>query len=227
MPRNRSIGRPIILGMVGDSAAGKSTIAAGIAQILGPDRVTLLCTDDYHRHSRAERDANGLSALDPQANHLDIAEQHIRLLRAGEPILKPVYDHRAGTFAPPERVEPRDYILIEGLLGYATRAMRDCYDVKVYLEPDETLRRRWKIQRDCAERGYTEEMVLRSLDKRNRDAVDYVQPQRTFADIVVRFYPPDGRAGLLLSAGVEATQPMTGAPRSAMQQSGQQRRSEG
>ena len=145
----------MILGIVGDSAAGKTTLTSGIAAILGPDRVACICSDDYHRYSRAERARLELTALDPAANHLDIFEQHLRLLRQGQPVLKPVYDHRDGTLAAPQYVQPRPYMIVEGLLGYHSRAMRECYDVKLFLEPAEELRVRWKTQRDTAKRGYT------------------------------------------------------------------------
>ena len=191
MPFKR-ISRPIILGIVGDSAAGKTTLSAGIAQVLGPDRTVTICTDDYHRYDRKQRSENGISALDPAGNFIDILEQHIHLLRDGKPILKPIYNHHGGTLDAPEYVEPREYIILEGLLGYATRTMRDAYDVKVYLEPEEDLRVRWKVQRDCGKRGYTREQVLSSLEKRVTDSVDFIQPQRTFADMVVKFYPPEG-----------------------------------
>lgn len=190
MPRNRRVDRPIILGIVGDSAAGKTTLTAGIAHILGPERVVTICTDDYHRYSREERANNGISALDPRGNYIDILEQHIKQLREGHPILKPIYNHHGGTLDAPEYVVPKEYIILEGLLGYSTRAMRDCYDVKVFLEPVETLRVKWKIQRDTAKRGYTEAQVLESLKKREHDSADFIRPQRTFADIVVQFYPP-------------------------------------
>ena len=58
--------RPIILGIVGDSAAGKTTLTHGIAAILGPDRVATVCTDDYHRYGRKERAELGVTALDPR-----------------------------------------------------------------------------------------------------------------------------------------------------------------
>lgn len=186
----KRVGHPIILGVVGDSAAGKTTLTTGIAQILGWDRCITICTDDYHRHSRAERNQNGLSALDPRANYIDILEQHIHLLRKGQPILKPVYNHNGGYLDSPVYVEPKEYIIVEGLLGYSTRAIRDAYDVKVYLEPDEDLRVRWKILRDTAERGYTRDQVLTSLEKRRNDSAEHIQPQRTYADMVVRFFPP-------------------------------------
>lgn len=185
---------PIILGIVGDSASGKTTLTRGIAQILGADRVFTLCSDDYHKYSRARRAELGISALDPAANYIDIMEQHLEQLRQSRPILKPVYNHQAGTLDAPEYVEPQPYIIVEGLLGYATRRARDSYDVKIYLEPDEQLRVRWKMQRDMATRGYSREQVLRSLDKRRDDSPSYIHPQRTFADIVVKFSPPGDAA---------------------------------
>lgn len=194
MPDNREARHPIMLGIVGDSATGKTTLAAGVAKILGPDRVTTICTDDYHRYTRAERRARGVSALEPEANYLDIMEQHLRLLRRGEPILKPVYDHESGTIAPSVYVPPRPYVVVEGMLAYMTRGMRDCFDAKVYMEPDEDLRIRWKLHRDVSERSYTEAQVLEQLTQRQADRVRVIQPQRTFADIVISFYPPSENA---------------------------------
>jgi phosphoribulokinase len=185
MPKR--VDHPIILGIVGDSASGKTTLSAGVAQILGEAHCTVICTDDYHRYDRAQRAAVGLSALDPRANYIDVLEQHLRLLRGGEPILKPVYDHRRGTLEPPQYVRPKDFVIAEGLLGYATRAMRDCFDVKVYLDPEEELRRRWKLHRDTARRGYTREEVLFQLEQRQVHSQTFIHPQRTFADIVIRF----------------------------------------
>ncbi len=147
------VDHPIILGIVGDSASGKTTLAAGVAQILGEDRCTVMCTDDYHAFDRSERAKLGLSALDPRANYVDILEQHLRLLREGHAILKPLYDHARGTLERPVYLQPKDFVIAEGLLGYTTRAMRDCYDVKIYLDPIEDLRRKWKRRRDTTQRG--------------------------------------------------------------------------
>lgn len=188
------VSHPILLGIVGDSAAGKTTLSAGIAAILGPELVAVLCADDYHRYSRAQRAQLGITALHPDANYVDILEQHLQLLRQGRPVLKPVYNHHDGTLDPPEYVAPRDYIIVEGLLGYTTRAMRDCYDVKIYLEPDEALRVQWKCQRDTARRGYTREQVMEELRKREADTKAFIQPQRLFTDLVISFYPPNGAA---------------------------------
>lgn len=181
--------QPIILGIVGDSAAGKTTMTRGIAQILGEDNVTVICTDDYHRYDRQQRAQLGISALHPDCNYLDIMEQHLDLLRAGQPILKPIYNHDTGKFDPPEYIKPSQYVIVEGLLGYSTRGMRDRYDVMVYLAPPESLRATWKIKRDTRKRGYTEEQVLEQLRKREPDSEAFIRPQRQWADVIVTFYP--------------------------------------
>ena len=193
MPKR--VEHPIILGIVGDSASGKTTLSAGVAQILGEDRCTVLCTDDYHRYDRRERAEKGLSAIDPRANYLDILEQALRHLREGDSILKPIYDHRDGTFGRPKYVKPKEFVIAEGLLGYTTQGMRDCYDVKIYLDPDEDLRVKWKLHRDTTKRGYRREEVLASLEKRREDAPKYMHPQRTFADIVIHFQKPRSANG--------------------------------
>ncbi|MBW4541706.1 MAG: phosphoribulokinase [Myxacorys chilensis ATA2-1-KO14] len=182
--------RPIVLGIVGDSAAGKTTLTKGIAQVLGEENVTIICTDDYHKYDRVQRAELGITALHPDCNHLDIMEQHLALLQSGQPILKPVYSHQTGMFEAPLYVKPNKFIIIEGLLGYSTRAVQDCYDVKVYLSPPESLRAEWKVKRDTQKRGYTKEQVLAELAKREPDSEQFIRPQRSWADIIVSFCPP-------------------------------------
>lgn len=186
--------RRIILGIVGDSAAGKTTLTKGIAQILGEENVTVICTDDYHSYDREQRKEVGLSALHPDCNYLDVMQQHISLLRGGQPILKPIYNHDTGKFDPPEYIEPKKFVILEGLLGYYTQACRDAFDVKVYLAPPESLRATWKVKRDTRKRSYTEEQVLEALKKRESDSEAYIRPQREWADVVVSFYPPKEHA---------------------------------
>jgi phosphoribulokinase len=186
---NRKI---IMLGIAGDSAAGKTTLSQGIADALGHDQVTAICCDHYHKYNRAQRKELGISALSPEGNYVDIMEQHFRLLREGHPILKPVYNHSTGDFDPPEYIRPTKYVIVEGLLPFHTRIMRLCFDVKVYLNPPEALRHKWKIKRDTTKRGYTLEQVMSSLAGRADLSPKYIHPQRGWADMVVRFQPREG-----------------------------------
>lgn len=184
--------KPIMLAIVGDSAAGKTTFTDGVVALLGEERVATVCTDDYHRYDRARRRELDITPLDPDCNYVDIMAQHVRLLADGEPVLKPVYDHRNGEFTPPSYVVPRRFMVVEGLLGLSSKTMRDCYAVKVFLDPPEELRTEWKIRRDCTKRGYTPEQVMAELERREPDSGAFIRPQREHADIVIRFEPPDG-----------------------------------
>ena len=147
--------RPVMIAIAGDSAAGKTTLTRGLVDALGPDRMTAVCVDDYHRYDREERKGLPFTALHPDCNYVDITEQHLQLLATGHPILKPVYDHDTGKLARPELVVPKEFVVIEGLLPLHTKLECACFDVTVYLNPPEEIRREWKIKRDTAQRGYT------------------------------------------------------------------------
>lgn len=186
--------RPVLLAIAGDSAAGKTTLTAGLVEALGRDRCVSLCTDDYHRYDREQRRTLPFTALHPSCNYVDIMEQHLQLLATGQPILKPVYDHATGLLARPELVEPADVVIVEGLLPLHTKLARACFDVTVYLDPPEEIRRGWKVQRDTRKRGYTAEQVRSELDRREAESEAFIRPQRQHADVVVRFAPIPGRA---------------------------------
>ena len=181
--------RPIILGVVGDSATGKTTLSRGLVRMLGANNVTHVAADDYHRYDRRQRAEHQITPLHPDCNYIDIMERHFAELRAGNAILKPVYQHKNGTFGPPVYTKPKQFTLIEGLLGYHTPELRDSYDVRVFLAPPEKLRRAWKVQRDCSRRGYTTDQVLEELDRREPDSELYIRPQQRWADLVVSFKP--------------------------------------
>jgi phosphoribulokinase len=184
--------RPIVLGVVGDSGAGKTTLTRGLVRVLGDDNVAHLSADDYHRYDRHERHSLGITPLHPDANYLDILTQDLRHLRRGEPVLKPVYDHRTGLLGPPRYLRPAHYLVVEGLLSFHTETLRSTHDVRVFLAPPEELRRAWKVKRDCTRRGYTTDQVLWELDHRERDAEAFIRPQQAHADIVVSFRPHAG-----------------------------------
>ncbi|MDP9329469.1 MAG: phosphoribulokinase [Actinomycetota bacterium] len=192
--------RPMLLGLAGDSASGKSTLSRGIEYILGVDRVGRVCTDDYHRYDRAARAELGVTPLSPEANRMDLMAEHLRALATGKPVTKPVYDHHTGGFGPEETVEPGEIVIVEGLLPLTDRGTRDAIDVAVFLEPDEVLRRRWKLERDVFERGYSAAEVVAELKRREADAAEFIRPQRDFADIIVRFHRREGAEDGPLSA---------------------------
>lgn len=197
--------RPVMLAIAGDSAAGKTTLTRGIAAALGEDRATAICVDDYHRYDRQERRGAAFTVLNPACNYMDVMEQHLQLLAMGRPVLKPVYDHSVGALVRPVLVEPKEFVIVEGLLPLHTKLARACFDITVYLDPPEEIRREWKLRRDCADRGYSREQVLAELERRAPDSAAYIRPQRQWADIALRFAPVEGHAeprGTPLSAEI-------------------------
>ena len=192
MSAERGVGRSIILGVVGDSAAGKTTLTRGLVRVLGEDNVTHVCVDDYHRYDRRQRAERNITPLHPDCNYMDIMTQQLAHLRNADPFLKPVYQHHDGTFGPLARIDPKRFSVVEGLLGYYSEELRSLFDVRIFLAPPEDLRRKWKVQRDCSRRGYTTDQVLSELDRREPDSEAFIRPQRQYADIVVSFLPSSG-----------------------------------
>ncbi|MBI3779885.1 MAG: phosphoribulokinase [candidate division NC10 bacterium] len=183
---------PLLLGIGGDSGTGKSTLVGGIYKIFGADKITNINLDDYHTFDRAQRKIYKLTALHPAANNMALMGKHAWQLKNGEKIVKPVYDHSTGTFAEPEEVEPKPIVIIGGLFPFFTQELRDVFDLKVYLDPDEELKRSWKIQRDAGKRGYTIEQVMKEIEARQEDIRKHIEPQKEYADIIIRFYAPNG-----------------------------------
>jgi uridine kinase len=200
---------PFVLGVVGDSGSGKNTLADAVEALLGPARVADVRLDDYHRFTREERAARGVTALNPVVHNLPLMAEHLKLLREGRPIRNRSYDHADGTFGPIRTIEPREIILVRGLLGYPTDELRALYHLTVFLHPEPELLFRWKLRRDVLSRGYSEAEVLKRIAHHLLDSKEFILPQSERADVVVRHELPDWeapdsaiRTSLLLRRGV-------------------------
>ncbi len=177
----------MIVALCGDSGSGKTTLTDGMVRVFGHERIQHICLDDYHLLDRAARLRAGISALHPDANNLALMTEHLQRLARGEAILKPVYDHTTGTFGAPEEIHPGEIVIIHGLHPLFTAELRELAHVGIYLDPENELQQQWKIIRDSTSRGYTVEQVRRQIADRRRDSYRYIQPQKRFADIILRF----------------------------------------
>ena len=182
---------PIFVGIGGDSGSGKSTLVSAFYDLLGVERITTVCLDDYHSLDRRERALIGVTPLNPRANNFALMEEQLWTLKRGEAISKPVYDHADGTFKDPERIKPNEVVIVQGLHPFLLPGIREAFDLKVWLDPETTLRVKWKLQRDVAKRGYDESQVRAEIEARREDAEAHIQPQRAQADLVVRFSLPN------------------------------------
>ncbi|HEU4562684.1 MAG TPA: hypothetical protein VFS20_32945 [Longimicrobium sp.] len=182
---------PFLLGIVGDSGSGKSTVAEGVATLIGPEKVSTLELDDYHRHTRAERTELGVTALNPSVHNFPLMQEHLQLLARGRPVRNRGYDHSDGSFGPLRVVAPNEVVLVRGLLGFPTDELRAAYDLAVFLQPEPELLFRWKLRRDVKTRGYSEADVLKHIARHLLDSKEYVLPQAERADLVVRYEIPE------------------------------------
>jgi len=185
---------PFVLGIVGDSGSGKDTLAGAVTVLLRPERVTDLRLDDYHRFTREERAARGVTALNPVVHNTSLIQEHLQLLRQGRPIRNRTYEHANGTFGPIRLIEPEEIVVVRGLLGYPTDELRSLYHLAVFLHPEPELLFRWKLRRDVQARGYTEAEVLKRIAHHLLDSKEFVLPQAERADLVVRHELPDWEA---------------------------------
>lgn len=183
-----------VLGIVGDSGSGKNTVADAVATLLGPERVSDVQLDDYHRFTRDERSIRSLTALNPVVHNLALMQEHLRLLRQGRPIRNRSYSHTDGTFGPIRTIAPNDVVLVRGLLGFPTRELQNLYDLAVFLQPEPELLFRWKLRRDVRFRGYKEADVLKHIARHLLDAKEYVLPQAERAHLLVHYELPDWEA---------------------------------
>ena len=177
----------LIVAVCGDSGSGKTTLTDGMVRVFGQERITHICLDDYHTFDRAARLRNDITALHPDANNIALMTEHIRSLAHGESIVKPIYDHTTGTIGGPVEVQPTDIIIVHGLHPLFTEELRNLAHVRIYLDPETALLQQWKIMRDSTSRGYTVQQVRQQMATRRRDSIRYIQPQKQYADIIVRF----------------------------------------
>src|SRR5260221_58630 len=183
----KSLRQPLLVAVCGDSGTGKTTLTDGMVRVFGRERIQHICLDDYHLLDRSTRLRAGISALHPAANNLELMTDHLQRLSRGETVRKPVYDHATGTFGPPEELAPGEILIVHGLHPLFTPELRALMDVRIYLDPENALQQQWKIIRDSTSRGYTVDEVRQQIADRRRDSYLYIQPQKRFADIVLRF----------------------------------------
>ncbi len=181
--------RIVMIGVAGDSGCGKSTFLRRLIDLFGEEFMTVICLDDYHSLDRKQRKETGITALNPRANNFDLMYEQMKALKEGQAIDKPIYNHETGELDPPEKIEPNDIIVIEGLHPLYDERVRSLLDFSVYLDISDEVKIAWKIQRDMEERGHAYEDVLAAINSRKPDFQNYIEPQREHADVVLQVLP--------------------------------------
>lgn len=177
---------PCLIGIAGPSCAGKTEVARRVAAALGAPLIGL---DAYYRDlAHLPLEERALANFDtPEALDAALLFTHMRCLAAGAPAEIPVYDFtRHVRSAAVMRVEPSDFIVIEGLFALYWEELRELLAVKVFVAADHDVCLARRIERDVRERGRTPESVVRQYAATVRPMADkHVLPARVFAGLLL------------------------------------------
>lgn len=180
--------KPYIIGIAGGSGSGKSTFAARIKEAF-PTEVSLVSCDNYylpHDELPLEERAH-LNYDAPEALEFDLMVKHLEQLKNGQAALCPVYDFTQHTRSDTvTEIKPRPIILIDGILIFHDESLRNCMDLKIYVETDADERILRRARRDMQERGRDLDSVIdQYLSTVKPMHNTYVKPTKVFADIIL------------------------------------------
>ncbi len=179
--------KALVIGIGGDSGAGKSTLLRDLKALLNESMVELEGDAD-HKWARGDENWNSRTHLDPKANYLHNQADAIFNLKRGRPVERADYDHSIGAFTNARMIKPKDFVVISGLHTFYLPKSRKAIDLKIFMDPESSLKMHWKLARDQAERGYTEQQAEVQVDRRKTDGDKFIAPQREFADLCIRYY---------------------------------------
>jgi len=177
-----------IIAIAGDSGSGKSTLLKALGPLFNNRNILSLETDRYHKWERGNENYQTYSHLNPYANHLEKMYEDVYDLKIGNDIYQVDYDHHTGKFTTKEEIKSRNNILICGLHTLYDNKMKELIDIKIYVDTDRELLKKWKIQRDVTERGYSMEKVLAQISAREKDYETHILFQKEKSDIIINFY---------------------------------------
>ncbi|MBW2085055.1 MAG: uridine kinase [Deltaproteobacteria bacterium] len=178
----------LIIGIAGGTGSGKTTVAEGICERLGPNHVALLQQDSYYKDRShipiVEREK--INFDHPEAIETELLIEHLTLLKSRKAIEKPVYDFRQHIRLDKRViVEPRDVVILEGILILVDTSIRNLLDIKIFVETDDDIRFMRRLERDVKQRGRNMNSVIEQYEKTVKPMhLAYIKPSKEYADIV-------------------------------------------
>jgi uridine kinase len=181
--------KTLCIGVAGGTGSGKTTVANEIVRRIGRERIVIVNQDRYYR-DLAHLDHNQRMHHNfdhPDAIEENLLEEHITLLKAGEPAPLPVYDFaRHVRVAATEWIDPQPVILVEGILILAIPVIRQQLDIKLFVDTDSDLRFIRRLQRDMVERGRTVDGVVDQYLATVRPMhLEFVESTKRWADVII------------------------------------------
>ncbi len=179
----------LIIGIAGGTGSGKTTVVRKIQEQFPRGEVAVLTHDSYYfdsgNLSLEERRKKNFDH--PDSIEFELMIDHVNKLKRGESIEEPIYSFITCTRAKEvKHVEPKEVLIIEGILCLTNKALRDLMDIKVFVDCDSDLRLSRVIQRDIHERGRNVEQVLKRYEETVRPShIQFIEPTKRFADIII------------------------------------------
>lgn len=181
--------RPVVIGIAGGSCSGKTSVTRAIYDVF-KDRSVVVIEQDYYYKDQSHMTFEERLKTNydhPLAFDNQLLIQHINELLSYQPVEKPVYDYVQHTrSADVIHVEPRDVIIVEGILVLEDENLRDLMDIKLFVDTDSDLRIIRRIQRDIKERGRTADSVIEQYLTAVRPMHNlFIEPTKRYADVII------------------------------------------
>lgn len=180
---------PLIIGVAGGSGSGKTTVVRHIIDTIGKENILLIQHDSYYRDlkhlSFEERSQQNFDH--PSALETELMIRHLKALTEGYQVEIPIYDFTRHIRKEETRlVDPKKIILVDGILIFTEKELRELMDIKLYVDTDDDIRLLRRIQRDIVERDRELENVLTQYEKHVRPMhLEFVEPTKRYADIII------------------------------------------
>ena len=179
----------IVVGIAGGTSSGKTTVTRQIAAALGESNIAVLQHDSYYKDLSAfgGKQPHEINFDHPEAYDTPLLIEHVRQLRSGKAIRQPVYSYTTYRRTSEERiVETKRIIIVEGILVFFEKELRDLIDVKVFVDTDDDERVLRRIRRDVLERGRTIESVMEQYINTVKPMhLEFVEPTKRWADVII------------------------------------------
>lgn len=176
-----------IIAISGDSGSGKTTLSK-ILNLLFEKETCILETDRYHKWERGNENYKTYTHLNPYANNLERMSEDVFQYKIGQDVYQVDYNHSNGKFSQKQKIENKKNLLLCGLHTLYQSNMNELLNLKIFLDTDRELIKKWKIERDVNERGYNIDKVIKQIETREKDYNEYILKQKENADIVIQFY---------------------------------------
>lgn len=181
--------KPILIAITGGTGSGKSTVAKAIYSNFKKESISIIMQDSYYKDQSdltfEERTKTNYDH--PNAIDTDLLIEHLKQLIAGHAIEMPIYDFTIHNRKKETiREEPKDIIIVEGILVLEDQRLRDLFDIKIYVDTDADLRILRRLTRDIRERGRTMESVIDQYLKVVRPMhLQFIEPTKRYADLII------------------------------------------